>query len=70
MMNDRGESGQAGPPRGLCGACVHARVVASDRGAVFVLCARSKADPAFPRYPALPVVRCRGYEPAAADRKG
>ena len=24
---------------------------------------RSRTDPAFPRYPRLPVTRCRGYEP-------
>jgi hypothetical protein len=68
MMNDRPEGGQAGPPRGLCGGCAHAREIASDRGATFVLCGRSRTDPRFPRYPALPVLVCAGYEPAGGER--
>jgi hypothetical protein len=51
----------------LCVRCVHARTVETARGSVFVLCERSRTDPAFPRYPQLPVVGCRGYEPAAAS---
>lgn len=47
---------------GLCGSCIHARVVENRRGSRFWLCERSRTDPAFPRYPALPVVACRGYE--------
>jgi hypothetical protein len=47
---------------GLCTSCVHRRVVTSSRGSIFVLCERSVTDPRFPRYPALPVVACRGYE--------
>jgi hypothetical protein len=27
----------------------------------------SLVDPAFPRYPPLPVVRCSGYEPKQKD---
>jgi hypothetical protein len=48
--------------RGLCDRCVHARVVTSSRGSSFVLCRRSVTDPRFPRYPALPVFACAGYE--------
>ncbi len=48
---------------GLCAACAHARVVESRRGSRFWLCERSRTDPAFPRYPPLPVLACRGYEP-------
>ena len=47
---------------GLCGSCCHARVVRSDRGSQFVLCERSKSDAAFPRYPRLPVLECKGHE--------
>jgi len=47
---------------GLCLSCAHCRVVTSSRGPVFYLCERSTTDPAFPRYPALPVLSCHGYE--------
>jgi len=53
-------------PAGLCADCIHARRVTGARGATFWLCRRSERDPAFPRYPALPVLQCRGHEPAAA----
>jgi len=33
----------------------------SARGSVFILCELSRTDPAFPRYPNLPVLRCSGY---------
>jgi len=36
--------------------------VISDRGSVFYLCELSKVDPAFPKYPRLPVLKCSGYE--------
>ncbi len=29
---------------------------------MFLLCRRSITDPAFPRYPRLPVVECAGFE--------
>ena len=47
---------------GLCGHCRHAERIVSTRGAVFYLCRRSFTDPAFPKYPPLPVVACPGYE--------
>jgi len=47
-------------PAGLCAACVHLRLLASPRS-VFVRCGLAATDPAFPRYPALPVIRCAGY---------
>lgn len=47
---------------GLCGRCRHARRVGNDRGSVFLLCARSRTDVTFPRYPRLPVRDCPGYE--------
>ena len=49
---------------GLCDRCKHARRVESARGSVFVMCELSKTDPRFARYPALPVLRCAGYEAA------
>ena len=47
---------------GLCGHCRHADRIVSSRGTVFYLCRRSFTDPAFPKYPPLPVVACAGYE--------
>jgi hypothetical protein len=56
---------------GLCDTCVHQRVVRNTRGSTFSLCNRSKTDPAFPKYPRLPVQACHGYErkPATAPRE-
>jgi hypothetical protein len=55
---------------GLCDNCVHQRVVTNTRGSRFSLCERSKTEPEFPKYPRVPVVECRGFEPrpAPADR--
>lgn len=46
---------------GLCETCVHLRLLAS-RTSVFVRCGLAETDPAFPRYPSIPVLRCAGYE--------
>ncbi len=46
---------------GLCATCAHAEPVASSRGSAFVLCRLSVVDPAFPKYPRLPVLACDGY---------
>lgn len=51
-----------GAPAGLCAGCRHARVVES-RTSVFACCGLAWSDPAFPRYPRLPVVACAGHEP-------
>lgn len=48
---------------GLCGDCVHRRVLTTERSA-FVRCELADTDPRFVRYPRLPVLRCAGYEPA------
>ena len=48
---------------GLCARCLHARQIVSGRGSRFVLCERSRTDPHFPRYPALPVRSCAGFQP-------
>ena len=37
----------------------------SARGSVFLLCERSRTDPAYPRYPTLPRLRCAGFEAGA-----
>ena len=50
------------PPAGLCDSCRHQQVVRTKRS-TFSLCRRWKDDDRYPRYPRLPVLRCRGHEP-------
>jgi hypothetical protein len=50
------------PPRGLCPDCKHVRKIVSAKGSVFWMCARSKDDERFPRYPAQPRMECPGFE--------
>ena len=52
-----------GAATGLCDGCVHQQLVHNTRGSTFSLCMRSREDPAYPRYPRLPVLDCPGYEP-------
>lgn len=49
------------PAAGLCDRCAHARTVASRRS-TFLACGRAATDPAYPRYPRLPVRACPGFE--------
>ncbi|MDP9293328.1 MAG: hypothetical protein M3O90_02710 [Actinomycetota bacterium] len=49
-------------PAGLCDSCVHQQLVTNTRGSTFSLCRRSKDEPQYPKYPRLPVLRCRGHE--------
>jgi hypothetical protein len=50
---------------GLCARCAFASPQAGARGSRFWRCRRADADPAFARYPALPVLRCPGFEAGA-----
>jgi hypothetical protein len=50
-------------PAGLCDSCRHQLLVHTTRGSTFSLCRRSKTEPAYPKYPRLPVLRCAGHEP-------
>ena len=50
------------PAAGLCDSCRHQRVVNNTRGSSFSLCERSQSDPAYPKYPRLPVLECAGWE--------
>jgi hypothetical protein len=56
---------------GLCDTCRYQRIVRSGRGARFSLCLRSREDPAYRRYPPLPVVSCPGHDrrPAGSPPK-
>jgi hypothetical protein len=58
------------PPAGLCDSCRHQRIVETSRGTGYSLCERSKTDPAYPRYPRLPVTSCPGYESGGATPTG
>ncbi len=53
---------RGGPAAGLCATCCHCQHVPNTRGSVFLLCTRSRSDPAYPRYPRLPVLSCPGYQ--------
>jgi hypothetical protein len=46
---------------GLCDSCRHQQIVRTTRGSVFTLCQRSRNDPAYPRYPRVPVTACAGF---------
>ncbi len=50
-----------GRTAGLCAVCQHARRVENDRGSVFFRCDYARIDPAYPKYPVLPVVRCAAF---------
>jgi hypothetical protein len=47
---------------GLCATCAHVRPTPSAKGTLFYRCARSSVDLRYPKYPALPVLRCGGHE--------
>ena len=56
---------------GLCASCRFGVRQRSARGGSFWRCRRADSDPAFTRYPPLPVRRCPGFEPEpAAARAG
>lgn len=46
-------------------ACRHARVIEGETSR-FYLCEVSVINPAYPKYPVLPVLRSVGYKPVAA----
>ena len=54
---------------GLCAGCRHARQVSTPRSR-FWLCERSLEDASYDRYPRLPVLACRGFEPGEATQSG
>ena len=59
----------ADPAVGLCSRCRLAAVQPNPRGSAFWRCGRSDTDPAYLRYPPLPVRRCPGYEEGTPQRK-
>ncbi len=65
-LHDPAELGELATHPGLCATCVHLRLLRSPRS-TFARCAKAERDPAFPRYPRLPVVACAGHRPAPRD---
>lgn len=49
-------------PLGLCSTCIHQKLVQSGRGSTFSMCLRHRTDPAYPKYPRMPVRACPGHE--------
>jgi hypothetical protein len=56
------------PPAGLCDSCLHQKLIGNTRGSTFSMCLKAREDPAFPKYPRIPVAACPGYAPTAARR--
>jgi len=54
-------------PEGLCASCAYARTTLTTRGARYTRCLRAATDPEFEKYPRLPVLVCRGYEPRLVE---
>ena len=65
-LHDPAELGELATHPGLCATCVHLRLLRSPRS-TFARCAKAERDPAFPRYPRLPVVACAGHRPAPRE---
>ena len=59
----RARRARPSPQVGLCSTCRHARRTANRRGSEFWQCGRAEDDPAYRRYPELPVVECAGHDP-------
>lgn len=52
---------------GLCLSCRWSQRIHNRKGSTFHRCGRADFDPAFVKYPPLPVLRCPGFElPEAA----
>jgi hypothetical protein len=60
-VEPNGEGEAAGV--GLCARCRFAALQRSARGGRFWRCLRADADPAYLRYPPLPVRACPGFAP-------
>jgi hypothetical protein len=45
----------------LCETCAWVREVVTPKESRFLLCQWSQSNPAYPKYPPQPMVRCDGY---------
>lgn len=55
---------------GLCGTCAHVLVRPTRRGPTYLRCGLAASDPAYVKYPRLPVLACAGHTPTGDDRPG
>jgi hypothetical protein len=51
------------PAIGLCAMCRHVNLVKTAKGSMFILCEQAKVDDKLSKYPVLPVLMCRGFDP-------
>jgi hypothetical protein len=51
----------------LCATCAWLREIVTAKGSRFLLCKLSQSNPAYPKYPAQPVVQCAGYKKNERD---
>lgn len=47
--------------KSLCETCLWVREIVTPKGSRFLLCQLSQTNPAYPKYPRQPVVRCEGF---------
>lgn len=57
------EAGSTGMDPGLCGHCRHGHQTLTRRGPIYLRCLLAARDPAWPKYPRLPVRSCSGFSP-------
>ena len=50
----------------LCASCNYQRILKTASGNPIVMCRRSETDPAFAKFPPLPVLDCAGHEKTGA----
>ncbi len=43
--------------------CRHVNLVKTAKGSMFILCEQAKVDDKLSKYPVLPVLMCRGFDP-------
>lgn len=48
---------------GLCGHCIHSRLIFNARGSCFSLCRAAETHAELSRYPSLPVLSCALHYP-------
>lgn len=52
------------PSIGLCGLCIYHSLIRNSKGVQYHLCAYSKKNEIFPKYPKLPILNCPAFHSA------